>query len=189
VGVLEGTDAIRYRLNPLPSVLGKKFGKDFPRVQKSLREGAQEDVRRWAETLTRGENISVTLDGQTFEATPAEVQVLREAGEGFAVAEDSGYLVALDTKLTDDLIREGLAREVVRRVQSLRKDADFELNDRIALKYQASEKLMQAIKQFADYIGGETLSATLEVGEPDAGFHSEKFDIDGESLTVAVKRL
>jgi isoleucyl-tRNA synthetase len=159
-------------------------------VQKALREGAQEDVRRWAEALTNGENISVTLDGQTFEATPTEVLVVREAGEGFAVAEDGGYLVALDTTLTEDLLREGLAREVVRRVQSLRKDADFELNDRITLRYQASDKLAQAIKQFADYISGETLSESLEVGEPNEGFSSKQFDdIDGESLTVAVKRI
>ncbi|MBI1258815.1 MAG: isoleucine--tRNA ligase, partial [Chloroflexi bacterium] len=181
-------NVVKYKLNPLPSALGKKFGKDFPRVQKALREGAPEDVRRWAETLASGENISVTLDGQVFEATPAEVQVLREAGEGYAVAEDGGYLVALDTTLSEELLREGLAREVVRRVQSLRKDADFELNDRIVLKYQVSDKLGQAIQQFADYIGGETL-ATLEVGEPGDGFHSEKFDIDGESLLVGVKRI
>ena len=190
ITVLDGaSNVIKYKLNPLPSALGKKFGKDFPRVQKALREGTPEDVRRWAETLTRGENISVTLDTQTFEATPAEVQVLREAGEGFAVAEESGYLVALDTTLTEDLMREGLAREVVRRVQSLRKEADFELNDRITLKYQASAKLEQAIQQFAEYISGETLSATLEAGEPSDGFQSEKFDIDGETLTVAVKRV
>ena len=73
-----------------------------------------------------------------------------------------------------------MAREVVRRVQSLRRDADFNISDHIVLKYQASDKLAQAIQQFADYIGGETLSDTLEVGEPSDGFRSEQFDIDGE---------
>src|SRR5690606_17864440 len=97
--------------------LGRKFGKDFPRVQKAMREGSAELVRRWAETLLSGENVIVELDGQNFETTPEEVQVLREAGSGYAIAEDSGYLVALDTNLTEDLVREGLAREIVRRVQ------------------------------------------------------------------------
>ncbi len=190
VGVLEGAGSVvSYKLNPLPSALGKKFGKDFPRVQKALREGDPADVRRWAEALMNGENVTVMLDGTTFEATPEEVQVLREAAAGYAIAEDSGYLAALDATLTDDLIREGLAREVVRRVQSLRKDADFDIADHIVLKYQASDKLAQAIRQFADYIGSETLSESVEVGEPNDGFRSEKFDIDGEMLTVGVKRL
>ncbi len=185
----EAGKVVSYKLNPLPSALGRKFGKDFPRVQKALREGAPSDVRRWAEELLRGMNVVVTLDGVDFEATPEEVQVLREAGAGFAVAEDSGYLVALDTTLTEDLIREGMAREVVRRVQSLRRDADFNISDHIVLKYEASDKLAQAIQQFADYIGGETLSDTLEAGAASDGFRTEQYDIDGESLTVAVKRV
>jgi isoleucyl-tRNA synthetase len=189
VNVLDQAESVvSYKLNPLPSALGKKFGKDFPRVQKALREGAPADVLGWAETLVRGENITVTLDGVDFEATPDEVQVLREAGAGYAIAEDSGYLVALDTTLTEDLIREGMAREVVRRVQSLRRDADFNISDHIVLKYQASERLAHAIRQFTDYIGGETLSDTLEVGEPSDGFRTGEYDIDGESLTVGVKR-
>ena len=187
---LEGAgDVVSYKLNPLPSALGKKFGKDFPRVQKALREGTPEDVRRWAETLLGGANISVELDGQTFEAAPAEVQVLREAGAGYAIAEEGGYLVALDTTLTEDLIREGLAREVVRRVQRMRQDADFNVSDHIALRYKASDKLAQAIQQYAEYIGGETLSDSLDAGEPNGGFHSEQFEIDGESLMVGVKRV
>ncbi len=180
---------VNYKLNPLPSMLGRKFGKDFPRVQKALREGDPADVRRWAETLLSGENITVKLDGQTFETTPEETQVLREAAEGYAIAEDSGYLVALDTTLTEDLIREGMAREIVRRVQQLRKDADFNVEDHITLKVQAGERLAQAIQQFGDYISGETLSDSLELGAPSDGFHSEQFEIDGEALTVGVKRV
>ena len=178
-----------YKLNPLPSVLGKKLGKDFPRVQKSLREGAVEDVRGWAERLLRGANIAVAVDGQMYELTPEEVQVQREAGAGYAIAEDGGYLAALDTTLSEDLLREGMAREVVRRVQRMRQDADFNVSDHITMKYVASERLTQAIQQFAEYIGGETLSDTLDMGEPNDGFHSEAFEIDGESLTVGVKRV
>ncbi|HVU14478.1 MAG TPA: isoleucine--tRNA ligase [Phototrophicaceae bacterium] len=190
VNVLDSaSNVVSYKLNPLPSILGKKFGKDFPRVQKTLREGDPEHVRHWAEALLRGEFVELTLDGQKFEVTPTEVQVLREAGKGYAVAEDGGYLVALDTALNDDLIREGMAREVVRRVQQLRKDADFDVSDHITLKYQASDKLAQAIQQFAKYIGDETLSDKLEVSEPNDGFHTEKFEMDGETLTVGVKRV
>jgi isoleucyl-tRNA synthetase len=177
-----------YVLNPLPAVLGKKFGKDFPRVQKALREGTSADVQAWGAALRRGETITLNLDGTAYEIAPAECEVRMKAAEGFAFAEDGGYLAAVDTVLTEDLLLEGLAREVVRRVQTLRKDADFDISDRITTTYAASERLQKAISQFSDYIKTETLTEKLVQGEPANGFHSEKFEFDGETLSVGVKR-
>jgi isoleucyl-tRNA synthetase len=181
-------DVVQYRLNPLPRLLGKKLGKDFPRVQAALREGQQDDVRRWATTLLGGKSISLELDGQAFEVTPEEVEVQQQAAAGFAVAEEGGYLAALDTTLTDDLVMEGLAREVVRRVQTMRKDADFNIDDTITVTYVASERLAKAIEQYADYIRAETLSQSLHNSEPSNGFHREDFRFDGETLSLGVKR-
>ncbi len=183
------SDVVQYRLNPLPRLLGKKFGQAFPRVQAALREGSQDDVSRWASALADGQNISLELDGKVFEMTPEEVEVQQQAAEGFAVAEEGGYLAALDTKLTDALIMEGLAREVVRRVQTMRKDADFNIDDTITITYTASERLSKAIEQFADYIRTETLSQALQNGEPVNGYHREDFQFDGETLSLGVKRV
>jgi isoleucyl-tRNA synthetase len=182
------SEVVQYRLNPLPRLLGKKLGKEFPRVQAALREGKQDDVRRWATTLLGGKNISLEFDGEVFEMTPEEVEVQQQAAEGFAVAEESGYLAALDTTLTEDLIMEGLAREVVRRVQTMRKDADFNIDDTITVAYVASARLSQAIEQFADYIRAETLSQSLQKGVPKNGFHREDFQFDGETLSLGVRR-
>ncbi len=202
VSVLEDAGTVvEYKLNPLPQVLGKKFGKDFPRVQKLLREGNSAQVRGWAETLLRGENVTVEIDGQPFEVTPEEVEVKRQGAADFAIAEEGGYLAALDTRLDDALIAEGLAREVIRRVQALRKDSDFDIADRIALRYQASDKLASAIAAHAAYIGAETLAEQVDAGAPEDGFASASFgpdesgdpkkdtSIEGETLTIAVKRL
>jgi isoleucyl-tRNA synthetase len=178
-----------YKLNPLPQVLGKKLGKNFPRVQKTLREGAQADVQAWAKALKAGQNVTLTLEGETFEVTPDEVEVQMKAGEGFAFAEEGGYMAVLDTRLTDDLVMEGLAREVVRRVQTMRKDADFDIADNITLRYKASDKLTKAIQQFADYIRNETLTVTMEQADPENGFYQEEFALDGETLSVGVKRV
>ncbi len=180
-----------YTLNPLPQVLGKKFGKDFPRVQKALREGSREDVQRWAKALLNGEPIVVELDGTPFEVKPDECQVHMKAAEGFAFAEENGYMAVIDTRLSDELILEGLAREVIRRVQSMRRDADFNIADTITTRYVASGKLAEAIEKFADYISSETLTTTLEAGEVngDSDFHTESFSLDGESLALAVKRV
>ncbi len=182
------SDVVQYRLNPLPRLLGKKFGQDFPRVQAALREGQQEEVRVWATALLDGDSIMLELDGQAFEMTPEEVEVQQQAAEGFAVAEEGGYLAALDTTLTEALILEGLAREVVRRVQTMRKDADFNIDDTITVAYVASDRLARAIEQYADYIRTETLSQSLHKGEPSNGFHREDFQFDGETLLLGVKR-
>jgi isoleucyl-tRNA synthetase len=196
VGVVRADDArslvqVVYSLNPLPQLLGKKYGKDFRRLQSALREGEQADIRPVAEALLRGENAQVTLDGDTFEVTPAEVEVkaLREVTEGYAVAEEAGYMAVLDTRLTPELINEGLAREVVRRVQTMRRDADFNINDSIVITYTAGEQLTAAIEQYTGYICAETLGETLKQGAPDNGFYTETFDIDGDALVLGVKRV
>lgn len=197
--VEDGGAFVQYTLNPLPSMLGKKFGKEFPRVQKALREGDASDVRSWARTLLAGGNVTLTLDGETYEVTPAECEVKQSSSDGYGVAEENGYLVALDTTLTEALVMEGLAREVVRRVQSTRKDADFEIEDNINVVYSATDKLAKAIEQFADYIKDETLALSLERREPENGFYRADFlanddpkqdkSVQGENLSLGVKRV
>ncbi len=187
--VLEGAaDVIAYVLNPLPSALGKKFGKDFPLVQKTLREGAQADVTRWAKAFLNNENVTVEADGRSFEVTAQEVEVKQKSAEGFAIAEENGYLAALDTRLTEELVLEGLAREIVRRVQTLRKEADFNIDDKIVVRYVASERLTKAIDAFAEYIRTETLSDKLEPKKPTDGFFHKDDTFDGETLSLGVKR-
>jgi isoleucyl-tRNA synthetase len=199
ISLQDADEVVTYSLNPIPRLLGKKFGQDFPKVQKALRESDKGQVRSWAQALKRGENITVELDGTTYEATPEEVEVIQGAAEGFAVAEEAGYLAALDTTLTESLVQEGLVREVVRRIQNTRKDADFEIEDKINIVYTASDKLGAAIRQFADYIKDETLGVSLEEGEPKNGFFRVEFvpnddpkqdtSIKGERLTLGVKRV
>src|SRR5690606_31393716 len=130
-----------YALNPLPQKLGRKLGGDFPKVQKALREGAQDSVTAWAQTLEAGQTLTLEIDGQSFEIAPDECEVRFNAAEGFAVAQEKGTVAALDVRLTPALEREGLAREFVRRVQALRKDANFDIVDKIELVYEAEGQL------------------------------------------------
>ncbi len=190
---------VSYALNPLPQLLGKKFGKDFPKVQKALREGSAENVIAWAQALLKGENVILTLGGTDYEVTPEEVEVKRSAAEGYAVAEEAGYLAALDVTLSQDLLREGLAREVIRRVQITRKDAGFEINDRIHIVYEASETLAAAIVQFADYIQAETLAESVAAGETNGDYIRAEFlpsedpkqdtSVKGERLILGVQKV
>jgi isoleucyl-tRNA synthetase len=189
VRVAESAEAmVSYSLNPLPQVLARVLRGDFPKVQRALREGAPADVQRWAKALLAGETISVEVDGQSYAITPEQCEVVQSAVAGYAVAEEYGYVAALATTLTEDLIQEGLAREFVRRVQSLRKDADFAISDRITITYQASNRLRDAVRAFAEVIQRETLADALVESGPEAGAHSAAFEFDGETVTIGVRR-
>lgn len=187
-------DVVHYTLNPLPQVLGKKYGKSFPSIQKALRNAEQEQARQWAQQLLNGNSISVLVDGQAFEIASDECEVRQSSAlEGFAVATDRGYVAALNTTLTTELVNEGLAREVVRRIQNMRRDAGLNVEDHINVVYQASQRFAEAIEQFSDYICAETLADSLLVAEPSDGYYAESFSLDkgqldGESISIGLKR-
>lgn len=199
VELLDGADnMVEYKLNPLPQVLGKKFGKDFPKVQKALREGDAAQVRSWAQALKRGETVSLALDGTVYEVTSAECEVKQGAAEGYAVAEDAGYFAAVDMRLNDELRAEGLAREVVRRVQDARRKAGFEIEDRIHLVFTGSEAISTVIQTYERTISDEVLALSVKSAQPDDSFFRADFipnddpkqdtSVRGEQLTIGVKR-
>ncbi len=115
-----------------------------------------------------------------------EVKAL--AKEGFAVAEEGAYVAALVTELTPELVREGQAREFVRRVQDLRKTADLDVADRIRLFVTASEGLKSAIEAHQDYIKAETLTVDLQFAPPPGDAHVVEDDFDGETLKVGLMK-
>jgi isoleucyl-tRNA synthetase len=108
--------------------------------------------------------------------------------EGLAFAGEGGYAVGLDTTITPALADEGLARELVRRVQTMRKNAGFDIADYIVTYYQGSEELCRIMGTHADYIRQETLSRELVAGPPPAGAHVEEQKIAGQAITLAVER-
>ena len=179
-----------YKLNPLPRFLGRKYGKDFKAIQAALRDGEQDFVRPFAERLLAGDSITLELNGTRFEILneECEVKVSVETPEG--AVEDNGYVVALDLQLTPDLVKEGLARELIRRIQNLRKKADFVLDDRIEIVYADASKSVDAVLQlFGGYISEETLADSLAPGYASAEFVSEDLVVKGECLRVGIKRV
>jgi isoleucyl-tRNA synthetase len=186
VGVLDQPgELVTYSLNPLPKPLGERFKGDFPAIQKTLRQG---DQRENALALLAGKPITVSYDGKQAELTGAEVEVKVHPVEGYAVAQEMQVLAALDVRLTDDLVAEGLAREFIRRVQTMRKDAGFEVSDRVATTYKASPKLAKAVEQFADLIKAETLTTDLKEAKKPTGSKVEEHTFDGETLAVGVRK-
>ncbi|MGH7265600.1 MAG: DUF5915 domain-containing protein, partial [Candidatus Rokuibacteriota bacterium] len=180
-----------YRFKPNLRVVGRKYGKLVPALTAALRGLEGEVAREAAVAVEAGRPVALTIDGQTLTLAPEEVLVEASSLEGFAVAEERGLLVALDTRVTDELRREGLARELVRHVQDARKNAGFKIADRIAIYLSgpaATSAWAPVVSQWGDYIRTETLADELRVGAPPAQAHRETLEEDGQPLTVAVLR-
>ncbi len=178
-------EAVAFNLNPLPKQLGQKYGNKFPAVRQAI---LGMNVDQTAQELLSGKNIKISINGEKLEITPDEVEVRIQAREGFAVAAEGAYLAALVTELTPELENEGLAREFVRRVQDLRKKAEFEIADRVIVVFQASPKLTAAIKQFGEYICAETLAETLEDKPTFSEMQIMDDEFDGENVKIGIKK-
>jgi len=157
------TEAISHTIKPLPKQLGQKYGNKFPTIQRAILAMNSEEA---AHTLLEGHPLKVQADSGAYDVLPEEVEVKAVAKSGFAVAEEGPYVAALVIELTPELVREGLAREFVRRVQDLRKSAELDVADRIDLFVEASAGLRSAIEAHEEYITTETLTSNLVFESP-----------------------
>ena len=178
-------DLVKYEIGLLPNVLGKKHGPLFPKLRAAV---ADLDADALALAFQSGLSVDVEVDGQTVTLLPEEVEVRFKPREGYAVAEERGLVVGVDVVITPELEAEGLARDVVRRIQNARKAAGFDIADRITTTYQTGPKLAAVFAAHADYIAAETLSVSLAEGEPPEGAYVEGFKLAGESLEVGLLR-
>jgi isoleucyl-tRNA synthetase len=186
--VAEEADLVRYEIGLLPNILGKKHGRRFPRLRQAV---AALDAGRLARRFQAGAGVAVDVeDGEpAVELLPDEVEVRIHGREGYAVAEERGVVVAVDVQMTPELIREGLARDLVRRIQTQRKEAGFQLDDRIVTYYEAGEELAAVVQEWADYIQAETLSTELVAGPvPDSASRQESFKLDGRPIALGVEK-
>lgn len=179
------SEAAAYELVPLPKQLGQKYQSKFPTIRKAI---LALDAEKSAIALLNGENLQVTVDGESLEILPDEVEVRMDAKEGFEVASDGAYLAALVTTLDEELINEGLVREFVRRVQEARKLADLDIADRIKLVYSCSDKLGKAIEAFKDYIMSETLTVEITSENLPNTLPNLSDEFDGETLTLWLEK-
>lgn len=148
-------ELVTYRIKPNLPLLGKRYGKLIPAIRDYL---ASADTAAMAAAAERGETQYAEIGGQQVELPPEALLIETESAEGFASAEEGGYLVGLDTTLDEELKREGVARELVRVVQEARKQAGLEVSDRIVLEIEGDEEVRAAIEHYRDYLMSETLA-------------------------------
>jgi isoleucyl-tRNA synthetase len=178
-------ELITYQLMPDNKVLGPRFGSQFPAVRKAL---AEVDPAVAVKRLKASLPLQLEVAGEEIELAPEDVLIQEQPQEGLAVASEHGVTVAVDIVLTSELAAEGLARDVIRRVQNLRKEASFNLDDRIVTTYQAGAELVAAIEAHRDLIAAETLSIDLRAGPPEERAVVGEDQVGGYTLILGVRQ-
>ena len=168
IGALEplssaGADLVDHAAKGNFRALGKRFAKDTPKVAAAI---AAADAGALARSLEERGSATVSLDGTDVEVLPDEVIVSERPREGWSVVNEQGETVALDLELTPDLVRAGLAREVVRLVQEARKNSGFEVSDRIVLTWQAGGDTAEALREHAELVAREVLAVGMREADP-----------------------
>nr|NIR12510.1 class I tRNA ligase family protein [Desulfobacterales bacterium] len=176
-------ELVKYEIQLLPHRLGKKYGSLFPKLGSAV--ASRESL---VQKFREGHSVEVRVEDQRVTLLPEEVELVTRPREGYAVEEGEEVMVGIDTVLTEQLKREGLARDIVRRIQNQRKEAGFDIPDYIQTYYQAGPRLTRVFKVHGDYIASETLSTCIQRAEPPAEAYVTEYKIDGEPLRIGLVR-
>ncbi|UCD93854.1 MAG: isoleucine--tRNA ligase [Candidatus Zixiibacteriota bacterium] len=179
------SDMISYSVKPNFSVTGPKFGKAVPEIGKAL---SSMDAAQVARRVKAGLDVAVTVDGRNYDLAAEDIIVETVCPEHIALYESTDYTTALDTSLTDELMAEGMVRDLVRHIQTLRKDRGFELDDRINLHYSTeSDTLSGAIDNWLDYVKSETLA--LDASSAISGDPDKVIEITGHKVALKLDKV
>ena len=174
-GMLEKTVKCNFR------VMGKKYGKLMKGVAAAMSALSQDEIGR----LESEGSLNLNVDGTPVVVERADVDIVSEDIPGWTVANEGNLTVALDLTITDELRNEGVAREIVKRIQAYRKDSGFEITDRINVRIQSQPEIVLTLSQYTDYIAGQVLADRITVADEVVG---TSFDFDGFSVTMDIQK-
>ena len=173
---------VSYRIKPNLPRIGKQYGKLVPQVKKALEIA---DGAAIAGAVARGDRFEIEVGGEQISLAAEDVLIETSSAEGYACGEDGGYLTALDTTLTEELVREGVARELIRTVQEARKQAGLEVSDRIILGVSGSTGVAESLAQYRDYLMAETLATGWSVDQ-EKPLYRESRTLDDEQWSIEI---
>jgi isoleucyl-tRNA synthetase len=177
-------ELITYRIQLLPQILGKKHGALFPKIQACMAEQNHNDL---AHQLQQGHNITLVIDEQEIFVLPTEVEIVSNSIDNWAISQNEEIVVGVNIQLTELLRQEGLARDVVRRIQNQRKNAEFDISDEITIYYIATPLLTSVFERFHAYIQSETLATALIEGPLPYDTYNETFNVGDQQLHIGLK--
>ena len=183
VEFIENADALMsYKVKPQLRTLGPRYGKLLGKISAHLAENGDAIVR----AHHAGENYTFTADGTEVVLSPDDVLVSTQQKEGLVSEQGGGVTVVLDTNLTPELIEEGLMRELVSKLQTMRKEAGFEVADHIRIGYAGGGEAARVLVKFADGVKADTLAESIEEG---VFGYTKDWDLNGNAITLSVERV
>jgi len=171
---------VQLKAKPNFRVLGKKVGKMLPLVQKRIEQFTREEMQHFMQ----GSPIPIELEGAAFELTSEDLQIERQVREGMIAANYDRITIALDTHLTEELLIEGLARELINKINTMRRDAGFAVTDRVHIKLQTSERVRTSFEKFRALITNDVLAVSVSF-TPCQG---TQWDLNGEPTVIALEK-
>ena len=183
--VAETAGLITKRIKPNFKTLGPKYGKYMKQIAALTAAFTQEQIA----AVESAPETTLDLGGERITVTAADFEITSEDMPGWLVTSEGKFTVALDITVTDDLRREGVARELINRIQNIRKDSGFEVTDRIRVEIEAKEAVVGAVAAYADYIGQQTLARDVRTAALPEGEFVVESEIDEEPLKIAVTKL
>ncbi len=182
--VKDASGFISYRVKPQLKLLGPRYGKILPKINAYLQ---QEEIGNLVVAAhAAGKHYEFELEGNIVSLGEEDVLVDTVKREGFASVSDKGVTIVLNTTLTPELIEEGFVREIVSKIQTMRKEAGFEVTDKIRITLEGSEKIIETVNKYAKSIMGDTLALSIEIEKPEG--YTKAWDINGEQVELGVMR-
>jgi isoleucyl-tRNA synthetase len=163
--------------------LGPKLGKSMKKAAELIARLSPSDVGQ----LTGAGTFELMVDGSSIELSKDDVEIIHNEIDDWVVAQENGVTVAIDTEITQELLSQGYAREVINRIQSLRKALDLNLTDRISISMQGSKKIIEAVSDNLQLIKNETLSRQLLFEQSKAAEAVEHFTINDETISISIE--
>jgi isoleucyl-tRNA synthetase len=179
----DASGIIKKKVKPNFKTLGRRLGKNMKAAAQQIATMTQEDIARLEKTGL----YQLAVNGESFDLNLEDFEISTDDIPGWMVASDGPITVALDVTLNDDLKAEGVARELVNRIQNIRKDKDFNVTDKISILLQEHEIVVPAVEKYGEYIKTETLATQLKLS---ASVNGEEIEIpEGVQLQVSVSRV
>lgn len=181
--IVDTTGLITKKIKPNFKTLGKRYGKQMKDISAAFSNFTQEDIA----AIERLNHYSFNLNGTQIELTPQDFEITSEDMPGWLVATEGRLTLALDVTITDTLKREGVARELVNRIQNLRKESGFEVTDKIKVEIESIDEIEDAMEEFREYVCNQTLARELILSKSVAG----GFDVEWEegSIKISLQRI
>ena len=183
--VESGDEILNHSVKPNYRLLGPRFGERIREIEHALDLLDAADV---AAAVARGEGVTVSIHGSAESLEPDEIDVRHQGVEGFAVESQAGMVAGIALTLDDDLLLEGSARDLVHGIQNARRNAGFDVSDRITL-HLSGEAVSDLLAGYADHIAAEVLAVEVRAASPADGMHTETVALANSEITVGLSRL